>query len=126
MKLKFPCRCQYVLPNFIYIHLSCGYSITSIFYRFVIYVKKFIVNVLTSLCSFFNYYRIWYNVDIMNERIDSMVLMLIFGIGIFFIIIVLLSIVSVISNQIKIPKDALHQEIKDLNQRVERLEKERL
>ncbi|HIV73620.1 MAG TPA: hypothetical protein H9895_00895 [Candidatus Pseudogracilibacillus intestinigallinarum] len=55
-----------------------------------------------------------------------MALMLIFGIGIFFIIIVLLSIVSVISNRIKIPKDALHQEIKDLKQRVERLEKERL
>ena len=62
----------------------------------------------------------------MNERIDSMALMLIFGIGIFFIIIVLLSIVSVISNRIKIPKDALHQEIKDLKQRVESLEKERL
>ncbi|MEJ8778161.1 hypothetical protein [Pseudogracilibacillus sp. ICA-222130] len=55
-----------------------------------------------------------------------MALMLIFGIGIFFIIIVLLSIVSVISNRIKIPRDALLQEIKELKQRVERLEKERL
>lgn len=81
---------------------------------------------LYSAPFFKNYDRIWYNVDIIKERIDSMALMLIFGIGIFFIIIVLLSIVSVISNRIKIPRDALLQEIKELKQRVERLEKERL